>query len=267
MKQRLTLLLIALTISTSAVQARVVEYFENFYVTAIGGSNFHRNEELRLTSGSVLLFGSIPGTFTTNEDIRYNSGWHAGGTFGYLFDGFRCEIEVSHRHQKIRSIQAQQTLTIPATSSSQTIKERIVPGGHKEDTCIMVNGIGTMPLLNRVSLNLGIGLGVSLSKLEINEYPLVAPFLVTIPGPFVVAIPTGFPSVRQRDELLAWQAIGGFTYDTLKNIVLSVNYKFFGTGVRDEITRAYSGLVSGNVTKSVKTPYNHTIDGLITWVF
>lgn len=277
MKQRLTLLFITFAALTSLAHARAVEYFENFYVSGTGGVNLHRNEEIRAVNPSFKFYPNLTTTSATqNLDIRYNAGWHVGGSIGYLFEGFRCELELSHRHQEIRSVQLNSeigamsgpTLTQPA----QQISERLTPQGHEEDTCIMANGIGSLPILKNLTLNLGVGLGVSITKLEIASTTPTLPLLIPVEPPVIVGPPAIVPlffttnAVRERDEVLAWQLIGGFTYDTLQNIVISANYRFFGTAIRDQF-RFKPGVMLGSIARSIKTPYNHTIDGQISWVF
>lgn len=244
-----------------------VEVLQNFYVTAIGGMNFRRNEILEATHdpGPGLGIATVPGTFT--ENIRFNTGWHAGGAIGYLFEGgFRVEAEISHRHQEIRSIQTfdDSGLAPPAAAG------REVPNGHTADLAIMVNGFGTVEFSDYVSLNFGVGLGTAFNSLEISPY--MALFNAGA-GP-LFPVPVG--DVRERNTEIAWQAIGGMTYDTRSNIVFSFNYKFFGTGIRDPFYRDLAlvnpGPVSGpgvdrTLVTSRKTPYNHTIDASITWIF
>lgn len=258
-----------------------VDILQNFYVSAIGGVNFRRQIQLTTPhdpgpgiAPAAGITGNLPGTLV--ENIRFNEGYHAGGAIGYIFEGgFRVEVEVSNRHQEIRSIQTADDSGSFSTGSEPVATGRVTPQGHTADIAIMANGYGSTQFTDYIYLSAGVGIGTAFNSLEISPY--TTPIQADDGAATFDPIQSPVSGVRERNAEIAWQVIGAITYDTLESIVLSAQYRFFGTGIRDPFTRELGlTLPAGAIdatgtdltkTTSRKTPYNHTVDFLMSWVF
>ncbi|TAL04580.1 MAG: OmpA family protein [Rhodospirillaceae bacterium] len=139
--------------------------------------------------------------------LKFKDGWGVVGSAGYKWEqGFRTELELSHRDNKAKDLNANNT---PVTGSQQ-------------DTSVMANVLLDIPTGSRLTPYLGAGIGVSWVNFD-QVHSAASPIYDGTSGKF------------------AWQYIAGVAYTIAPNWELTGEFRYKGSN-----GHAYPGSVAGN---------------------
>lgn len=190
-----------------------------FYLGGDGGVAFQQNTAVRDNSG----FNGQSG------DMKFNTGWRAGGVVGYSFcKYFSTEVDASVIYNRINQIG-----TMPFSSTT--------PGeAHLDEVPLLVNGVFTWPL-GKFKPYVGVGLGAAMGIFDSKN-------IIGAGGNY-----------SDTDYTLAYQGEVGFRYTIINNLDLGVAYKFVGTTDHDWKDNNISLKTDGTMT--------HTIVGTISYRF
>jgi len=153
------------------------------YVGVDGGGAFQQSISIRDNSG----FNSNGG------DVKFDTGWRAGGYVGYNFcKYFSTELDSGLIYNRINTVGNQQGTD-----------------AHLDETPILLNGIFSWPI-GKLRPYVGIGVGAAIE---------------TFDGSNITPVGT----YRSTDVTFAYQGEAGLEYSLTRHIDLGVAYKFVGT--------------------------------------
>ncbi len=182
-----------------------------FYVGVDGGAVFQNNPGIRSGTG----FGGSSG------DVKFDTGWRAGGVIGYSFcNYFSTELDASVIYNRINQIGNQPLSPVGANA-------------HLDEFPLLVNGVFTWPL-GKFRPYAGIGVGAAVGNFEGNN----------IPG-------STNPSYRNTDVTFAYQAEVGISYTVVNHLDLGVAYKFTGTTDHDWTDNGVPLKTDGTMAQSI----------------
>jgi opacity protein-like surface antigen len=192
---------------------------DNIYAGVDAGGSFQQNISILNDSG----FNGGGG------EIKFQPGWRIGGFAGYRFcDHFSAEISSGVIWNNITTIGIQ---NLSGVASARL-----------EEVPLIVSGIYTYPVGNfKPFVGAGIGAGFGFFDGE-NFQPLGGP-----------------THYRSDDTTFLYQFEIGAGYSILKNLDLSVAYRFVGTG--DHYWN------NGGIPLTTSGTLDHTLEAQITWRF
>lgn len=141
----------------------------------------------------------------------YDSGYHAGGRVGFKSNPLRYEAEVTYINAKLHDLDI------------NGIRQAYV-SGDTSATLAMANIYYDFPdMVPGIQPFLGIGLGYGWLKSSLQTT-----------GPFGAL---GYNS--GTDDVFAYQATGGFTYNFAENFALDIAYRYVGTERADNLGKVF----------------------------
>ncbi len=191
MKKTFSVLLVVV-LSLFAVPA----FAGNVYVSGFGG--------LTILNDSEILSDDFNGV-DVELDLKYKTGWNAGGALGYDFGKFRTEIEINHRNNGLDSLDG------TAELNNVSISAEFPLSGSVSSTSFLINGIIDFENKSSITPYIGAGLGFANLNLDITE----------ISGIEVDA--------EDSTTEFAYQLIVGAGIAMSKNIDLTLDYRFLGS--------------------------------------
>ena len=155
-----------------------------WYVGLEGGGNWIEKTTERTTIDILPIGGT---TSTTTGSFRFDTGWAGLATVGYGFGNrWRIELEGGYRDNDIKT------------------------RGSLTEWSAMVNALYDIPVMNRLSVSLGIGLGEDYA--ELRRPPSLSPAAAA--------------AFRDHDWNFAYQGIAGVSYEISDRLDAFVNYRY-----------------------------------------
>lgn len=172
---------------------------DGLYASAFGGYSYIPDNVSRLYFGN---------TFT---DVSYNSGYHAGGRFGYQSHPLRYELEVTFIH----------------ASTSKFYFNRAVARTHNDGQNTALLGMANIyydfpEMVPCIAPFVGLGLGYGWieAKLVDNQ-------------------PYRTLYFKGSGNVFAYQGTAGLTYNFAENYALNIAYRYVGTDRVDNIGKVF----------------------------
>lgn len=177
--------------------------FSNWYIGGSGSIAWHNNHDFT----DIVNFSD---TIKTSRDYKVGGG--AAASLGYFFNVCDCwelrlEGEVIWRRNSLKS---QREIFI--IDGVPLVDDTFPANGYTQDIGLMVNCIADFPLYSDYVGYIGGGGGISFNQLVMTSVDN-----------------TPIPLSKNKDELFAWQVMGGIYYNICSNIAFTVGYRLFGT--------------------------------------
>ena len=189
----------SIVLLASGVTAADAAHFNGWYVGLEGGANWVQNNNFTLT-GNVCALESC-GFGETNVAqfgaANYNTGWSAIATVGYAFNNWRVELEGGYRRNKFSAAVFDPGDVIETPGDSIAI----YGNSRLTEYTIMANALYDLPLMDRLSLSLGVGVGADDAQVRI--------------GP-----------LRDNQWNFAYQGIVGLNYVLTHRLDLFVDFRY-----------------------------------------
>ncbi len=171
---------------------------DGWYTSAFGGYSYFENNVATTVNG---IFRNIP---------KYQSGWHAGGRFGYQCNPMRYELEYTYTQGKTYKFHVGGT---PQTGVT----------GKTSASFGMLNVYYDFPdMVPSISPFLGAGIGYAHVEAELNS---------TGPG-----TATFF---NRSNNVFAYQGTFGGTYNFAENYAVNLAYRYAATDQADALGKRY----------------------------
>ncbi len=155
-----------------------------------------------ISGGYLYIPGNIDKTINqiTYNNANYQPGFDVGGTFGYQNTPMRYELEVTYLDANINSF------TINRLRATE-------PSGYNNGIMAMANVFYDFPaFIEPIKPFLGVGIGYDWVHMNING---------NIPGTL--------GNFSSSNNLFAYQAMAGLTFNFAENYALTIGYRYNGT--------------------------------------
>lgn len=171
---------------------------DGLYATVFGGYAYLPSNINNITNG------------IWRTDASYQSGFDAGGSFGYKSNPMRYEGEITYLTAALKDFRANQIL-------------QTYPSGYSNAVAAMMNAYYDFPpLVPCIEPYLGAGLGYAWVKAKLDSQ-----------GPF------GQTQFSESNAVFAYQATAGLTYNFAENYALTLGYRYLATQQADSLGRSF----------------------------
>lgn len=193
-----------------------INWIDAWYIQGSGAIVKHAKNKFHITP-------------TDSVKLEYDIGGGAAASAGLIFcQQWRTEFEVAWRRNKENV----------ATDSVLDVLDDA--RGHTQDLTLMINAFYDLPLWCCWGVYVGAGFGVAFNEIKFSSaFDDVAE---PVQG-------------KHHNTLLAWQAIGGITYDIMDCVTLYSQYRAFMT-----TKPTLSGPSSHSSIKADEIPWSHCLE-------
>lgn len=192
---RIALFSAALMASGIAVGATAID---GWYSSAFGGYTY-MPDNINVTH-----------TGLTRNDATYDSGYHAGGRFGFKSNPMRYEGEITYIQADVRGF------------SINNVKQ-VGIDGETHATLAMANVYYDFrDMVPAIQPFIGLGLGVA-----------------WVEGTLISHGPFGYTRYSDSDGTFAYQGTAGLTYNFAENYALNVGYRYVATTRLDNLGKVF----------------------------
>lgn len=131
----------------------------------------------------------------------FDTGWAVFGAGGYALDNWRIEFEGGYRHNELDSyLKEKWNGTLVSVNGRGP-----APTGELSEASLMLNILYDVPLFDRFSMSIGLGVGADYARLKFD---------------------TGWAPVDEENWHFAYQGIAGLNYAITGAMIVFVNYRY-----------------------------------------
>ena len=138
---------------------------EGWYFGLEGGANWVKDNKFTLKGNVCALETCVSETNTTQfGKANYDTGWAVLATVGYSYHNWRLEAEGGYRENKLHAVVIDPGDLAETTTPGEATA---LYGGRLVEYTIMANVLYDIPLMDRLSLSLGVGAGADDAQVKI----------------------------------------------------------------------------------------------------
>jgi outer membrane protein OmpA-like peptidoglycan-associated protein len=214
-------------ISTSNTNA----HQQGWYIGLEAGANWIGDNDFTLSSDYVangVSKVSLSQIENLGGSLDFDTGWAGFATVGYGFDNnWRVELEGGYRTNDFDVAYGKHSgPSMTAEAAPWTFDEMMfngkAPTGSLEEWTAMVNVIYDVPLTEKIDLNIGVGVGVDFSNLEV-------------------------AGLEDSDTNFAYQAIVGVSYQISKRLDMTLTYRYLNVDAPSYSGTSYPEIYTANL--------------------